>query len=414
MLTKLKKNLGCPLPPAEEKPFKTGFVLQMYKPLLLVVSFLFLFLAMLLAYCFFAPQWVAPEPYIPTLTAIHMGFFVFTAVVLCLAALLRRRFVVHPGLYFAVCNGYGVGVLAWASCLAAYASFSSVIFTAIVYVSLGVALVTLLKPWQALLLFGGNYLFFLFLLVAVWPSSQPIWAQLTNAGLAAGLSVVISAVFYRFRVRIYHDHTTISAQMEEIHRINSRLQALIHLDQLTGIHNRRYFEEVLPKELEALSKAGRPACGMMVDVDFFKAYNDRYGHQAGDICLRRIAGILCAEVPQQHARVIRYGGEEFFVLAATQNKEQALALAQRLCDAVEQEYIEHLSHPGGKVTVSVGVALLSAADAADGPKALSALTKAADAALYSAKEQGRNRVVLCASEGGGEGTSTPPQQEEAG
>lgn len=391
-MDKARKMLGFPFPVEYEHDFKEQYVRRMYKPALMVIAAILLFILFLICSCVFWPDSLGPPQYIPTLLAIYAIFFVCTAVVLCVSILLRRQVMLRPNLYFLLCNAYAVVILAWSSVLASFAGFSDIIFTALIYVSICVALVTLLKPWHALLMFSGNCLFFYLLEMYVWPAPQPVVRQIASAVLVAVLSIIISAAFYRFRTRTYYDHSIILRQVEEINTINARLQALIHLDQLTGLYNRRYFEEVLPGVLQDLQQAGRPVCGMMLDVNHFKAYNDRYGHPAGDLCLRRLGQLFGEACQLEPAHFVRYGGEEFFLLAVGR-PEEAKQEAEAIRAAVEADFIEHLSHPAGRVTVSIGLVT----GPADGTT-LAELTGAADEALYRAKEAGRNQVVFMALE----------------
>ena len=129
---------------------------------------------------------------------------------------------------------------------------------------------------------------------------------------------------------------------------------------------------------------------MMIDIDSFKAYNDTYGHQAGDECLRRVACGLQSRFHRAGDLVSRYGGEEFAVLLAGVAGDDAAQLAESLREAVESDHIEHRASPTGEwVTISVGVTTMVPDRDADSET----LVRAADEALYSAKNAGRNRVV---------------------
>lgn len=172
-----------------------------------------------------------------------------------------------------------------------------------------------------------------------------------------------------------------------------QLAHLIVTDDLTGIANRRHFDEVLGREWGIAQRHGDFLALGMIDIDHFKAYNDDYGHPAGDVCLRRIAEVIARHFQRAGDLLARYGGEEFVVLCP---RHTAAVLGARL--EVVREEIEALAIPSGAgavapvVTVSAGVAEMQ-------PWAhvsSSALIEAADQALYRAKREGRNRVLQAA------------------
>ena len=172
---------------------------------------------------------------------------------------------------------------------------------------------------------------------------------------------------------------------------NAQLVLLSGQDALTGVANRRRFDQVLEQESARLGRVEMPLSLLMIDVDYFKTYNDRYGHPAGDECLRQVARLL-----QRHARrpgdlVARYGGEEFAILLANTDDAGARAIAEEVRVGILALALPHLDNPAGVVTVSIG---LHAATAADDRLAGAALVKGADQALYAAKAAGRNKVCM--------------------
>ncbi|TCV97525.1 diguanylate cyclase (GGDEF)-like protein [Luteibacter rhizovicinus] len=178
--------------------------------------------------------------------------------------------------------------------------------------------------------------------------------------------------------------------VEEEHRLSQRrdaLEGLVFTDSLTGLANRRALDERLLREWHRPGQR-EPIGLLMIDVDFFKEYNDRYGHLAGDDCLRAIAEALTARGLRAGDFIARYGGEEFAVIAPATRLSEAVALADNLRAQVENKRIAHPLSPFGVVTVSVGVATLQP-HATGGPLDL---LNAADHALYRAKHSGRNRT----------------------
>ena len=172
--------------------------------------------------------------------------------------------------------------------------------------------------------------------------------------------------------------------IETLHKISTT-------DPLTGAANRRQFDDTLDLEWRRASRGRTPITLMMIDIDSFKAYNDTYGHQAGDECLRQVACGLQQRFHRAGDLVARYGGEEFAVLIAGVARDHAAQLAESLRASVESAAIEHrASAASDKVTISVGVATLVPERDSD-PEIL---IRAADEALYAAKNAGRNRVVV--------------------
>jgi diguanylate cyclase (GGDEF)-like protein len=163
---------------------------------------------------------------------------------------------------------------------------------------------------------------------------------------------------------------------------------LSYVDAITGVANRRSFDEELITESRRLPRTRTHLSLLLADIDGFKAYNDALGHQAGDECLRRVATVIAEGVRRAGDTVARYGGEEFAVLLPDTDAAGAAILAERIRSAVEQRGFPHPAMPAGCVTISVGVTTATGKESVDP----SALVNAADAALYEAKRTGRNRV----------------------
>lgn len=230
---------------------------------------------------------------------------------------------------------------------------------------------------------------------------EPVGALLTDAGQWIAfffVGALIVGPLYRLRLLLDHYEEARAAHLEaqaSAHRLardNALLQELSFTDPLTGLFNKRYLEQRLSEEIERASANGQPVALIMMDLDYFKQYNDTYGHVRGDELLQATAGIL-----REHCRagdiICRYGGEEFAVVLPGAGSEPAAGAAERLRRAVEQHpFPGRETQPRGRVTASLGVAVYptDAAGAAE-------LLEAADRALYRAKDAGRNAVVLHSS-----------------
>ena len=168
------------------------------------------------------------------------------------------------------------------------------------------------------------------------------------------------------------------------------LQQLLSTDSLTGIANRRRFDSMLEREWRRCRRTGAPLSLLMIDVDHFKPYNDQFGHQQGDDCLRQVARLLLDGVARPGDLVARYGGEEFVCMLPDSGMAGALAVANKLAAAMRQADIYHPRSPAGaRLTISIGAA--TARDLSGQPSALMGL---ADKLLYAAKAAGRNQVKV--------------------
>jgi diguanylate cyclase (GGDEF)-like protein len=168
-------------------------------------------------------------------------------------------------------------------------------------------------------------------------------------------------------------------------------------DGLTGVANRRAFDAAIDREVRRAKRNGTMVSLLMIDIDYFKPYNDHYGHQQGDQCLVQVSSALQALLQRSVDMLARYGGEEFAVILPDNDPGQALCMAETLHARVLKLAIPH-GHAGGplkQVTVSIGVATLLPGHSA----APAELIRAADGALYAAKRQGRNRIVAAPAPG---------------
>ena len=194
---------------------------------------------------------------------------------------------------------------------------------------------------------------------------------------------------------IYDDRGRLAAVVETLRDMTDEKLAQIALEQLatrdglTGLANRRCFDETLHAEWARALRQRQPLSLLMVDVDNFKAYNDANGHLGGDECLKRIATAVASEM-RANDLVARYGGEEFAVILPNQSLKGAASVAERIRTRVEQLQVPNRLATGQHVTVSIGAATAIASP----DNSASELVAIADAALYRAKHMGRNRISL--------------------
>ncbi|KOX99705.1 diguanylate cyclase [Pseudomonas nunensis] len=199
------------------------------------------------------------------------------------------------------------------------------------------------------------------------------------------ISKPINPVIVKARVRT---HLTLKLQSD-------LLRSMAMMDGLTGVANRRKFDEDISADWRLCFREQKPLSLILADVDFFKRYNDRYGHQAGDGCLKSVARALSETVGRPYDLVARYGGEEFACVLPKTDLSGAVEIAQRMQERVRALGIEHSASDVDRVvTISLGVATLTPS----GDLEYQALIEAADKQLYEAKSAGRGRVCSSAME----------------
>jgi diguanylate cyclase (GGDEF)-like protein len=185
---------------------------------------------------------------------------------------------------------------------------------------------------------------------------------------------------------------------EELASYRRSLEVQVRQDALTGLANRFALDEAVHHEWLRTRRSGQVLSVLMIDIDYFKGYNDFYGHLQGDECLKNVGRKILATVSRVEDVVARYGGEEFAVLLPNTAEENALMIAKKLCQAVEKMQLEHLASPAYKVvTISIGVSSISPVfikNVEDQEHSVRQLFEQADHALYQAKNLGRNRAVV--------------------
>ena len=180
-------------------------------------------------------------------------------------------------------------------------------------------------------------------------------------------------------------------QAKELSLENHELKALTHTDALSGVSNRRHFDTVLPAAWGRAVDQQQAIALLLFDIDHFKLYNDRYGHPAGDICLRRIAFTAQQQLRWDTDLLARYGGEEFAIILPEANAEMAAQVAERIRESIEVLQLPHAGvGPDAVITVTIGAVSV----VPDSRQTPDQLVEIADSELYAAKQAGRNRVFI--------------------
>lgn len=227
------------------------------------------------------------------------------------------------------------------------------------------------------------------LILMVAQADHDIYARWQRRALpVGGLMVALALGFVGLSM-------ILSRQLRRRLRAESELQLLARVDGLTGLNNRRTLGEILDREWRQARRTRRAFSLLFADIDHFKAYNDTYGHQAGDNALLEVAHCISENIRLPTDSAARYGGEEFIVVLPDTAENGAAQIAERIRSAIANRAIEHAGSEFGRVTASIGFATWTP-DAENGME-VSDVIKAADQALYAAKATGRNRVVPTAS-----------------
>ncbi len=207
--------------------------------------------------------------------------------------------------------------------------------------------------------------------------------------LTKPISEVVLHAKMRAMRRLVEMHGVLSDVTQQLNVANKELRQRSTTDALTGIANRRMFDELSMREWRRCERIKKPLSLVMADVDHFKAFNDQYGHQAGDICLRSVAAQVARAAPRPTDLAARYGGEEFVLVLGETDAEGARYVAEKIREYVAELGVAHVT-PAQRVTISCGTATV----VPQSGLSLNELLRSADRALYQAKAEGRDRVVV--------------------
>ena len=213
-----------------------------------------------------------------------------------------------------------------------------------------------------------------------------------NIGIILALVIfgVLIISYYVFK-SIQNDHTKLEIATKKLKRANKKLENVSYTDELTSLHNRRYFNFVYDRELKRAKRTKSYITFMMLDIDFFKQYNDTYGHIEGDYALKSVAKVLQDTLKRPSDFVFRLGGEEFGVILIDIDESNSAMLAREICDAVRAREIKHeASKVNEFLTISIGVVCCIADEALNE----NVLISRADEMLYKAKDSGRDGYII--------------------
>ena len=374
---------------AEELAFHNVVRLRLAAKLLIPAMLLLIYIHLWLLEFQLGPRVVSVGPYIIALRliviAVSAGFLlVMPQPVSSKEVMKKDKFRASAQLIFLICL---------AALTSGIAQIAKTDINAFILAVFAAAAFIYMDGAGSLLTYGSGLALISIMILAFQPNGVQGAVNIGAAVFATVLGLIISRILYLNRARDFFSAKVIELQKQELEKANLKLARLSFYDGLTGIPNRRHFEDFFDREWRRGVREGGSLSVIMIDIDFFKKYNDLYGHLAGDDCLRQVAGALSRTVSRPGDIAARYGGEEFIVVLANVDNQGAMQIAQKLCDVAADLNIEHQESPSGRVTISLGLA----SGRPDRDSQPQDLIQAADEALYEAKTTGRNRVVGCAA-----------------
>ena len=232
------------------------------------------------------------------------------------------------------------------------------------------------------------------ILVLQTPYGQKnLFSTLINSIFVCLLSVVYGTRMYHARLAGIYDKMIIAQKNEQLKKANEELDRLSMTDTLTTLGNRRYLDTMIRIPLEKYGVHMGPVSLVLLDIDYFKQYNDRYGHPQGDLCLRKVAAVL-SEAAEEHSYAVRYGGEEFLLVMFAQTAQRTYETAEKIRTTIEELKIPYEQSKGNVISTSVTVSIGISYHPAWRQGLWETAVSEADQALYAAKYPGRSRTVM--------------------
>jgi diguanylate cyclase (GGDEF)-like protein len=327
-------------------------------------------------------------------------------------ALVERRFQSHPKrVYWNLILGSAVTGLVWSSVYIYAASRVpvesqyTILLLIVIITAISVGVTVVVREYFLAYLFTALWPIAWWSLVHYWEQPFNLLIGLVLLGICALLVAVCNWIYQSFRnmIALNWERETISQELgdltgslrdrnRQLRDARRQLTDLANVDELTGLGNRRLVNKVLQEEINRARRVGGQISLILLDVDFFKNYNDTYGHPAGDTVLQQLADLMQRAATRAGEVVARYGGEEFLLILPGASESSAVRTANRLKELVIEERIPHgTSEVAEFITVSQGVITVSP-DANTQPMEL---VQAVDECLYKAKDSGRNAIAIC-------------------
>lgn len=390
-MRKILEFLTCPMSPEQEEGYAlecAGHVLRYSGIALIIMMGIQIYnLFYVFLYTNGRLHTVASRVYF----VLYLMLLAVSAVGLFLTHYLKKSLPEKAGLTMRLQLVYGFFVLGWGTCITIYDQRASDNVSVYLMVGVTTAAVIYFSIVQAMVI----YAFFTVVLYCGIPifraSSSDTYGVFFNITVMSIMSVFICGYRYISERRRYMDRQLMMEQ-------NRQLNLLAERDSLTGLRNRRFLEKDIQDLYEQCRVEQKPVSMMMIDIDFFKKYNDNYGHQQGDECLRRTAWRLEQELGLEGEYLIRYGGEEFLYIGANQDKYAAQETGERFVECIRNLIIGPSERDSRRITVSIGIFTGLPGKDIQEEKEWMHYIEQADRALYMAKNAGRDRWIFLEEE----------------
>lgn len=320
--------------------------------------------------------------------------YVLSYTVLCLSLLLllliHKRSQHNWRLHTRICILFGIVLALWVSSISYLDSLGEL--SIVVYCSFlpMMAVFLILPPYIISMIFIFTCVLTDMLVLSTPYGKENLFSTLINSIFICVLSVIYSTRLYHARLTEIYDKIIIEQKNEQLEAANKKLDQLSMTDALTSLGNRRYLEEAIRIPLEKYGIHMGSLSVMLLDIDFFKQYNDIYGHLQGDYCLQAVSAILSESAEKSPFRAVRYGGEEFVLVITGKSSEQVFSIAEHIRTMVEANKISGPEIKDTSVTISIGISFREHWESG----LLDTTISEADQALYRAKQKGRNRTEM--------------------
>lgn len=322
---------------------------------------------------------------------IYFGLYVFLFITTSFALVLHKyTYVTKKNKEFLRIRGvYTLALCIWVMGITYLEVASGGVISVYCYLLPTTAALLLLTPLESIIIFGGAWFALLGILLGTGVDASNLFSNMVNGTFVTVLTFFISYRYYRSMAIEFCDRETIASQYQAIQKSNLLFRQMARIDQLTGLYNRHYLLEKIYPRFESYKKKNAHGTLIMIDIDFFKQYNDTFGHVKGDECLKQIAEILKRFCCIHGGEAIRYGGEEFLIIMFDEKPLNGETYSNALLETVSSSNLRRHDVEFGRVTISVGLwcAHLS------GVQHIEEAIKCADEALYQAKALGRNQIV---------------------
>lgn len=385
----IKKQMSISVPKADFMDFNTAISrINVTRAKITAITFIFLQISLLLATFFTKRMDIFKKP---TIYYVSMYFILLMAMVLFFTAFRALQKDIRRNLLKIYITGiiFIYTILIYCTGISLLDQLSSGQIIVYMIATIAIASTTIFDPVALLIMYISTQAMFLILLPYFQKSYSMLVVNYFNSTTLIVISWIIAFMRYRKQIDDYYTQKILKSKNEELNKMNIelekaniKLEKLSKTDALTGVYNRLMFDKTLKSEWERCKRHFIPLSLIMIDIDYFKLFNDNYGHLAGDDCIRKIAEVLSSNARRASDTVSRYGGEEFVIILPYAGKEEAVKIAERIREDVEGLEIPHeYSNVSHYVTISLGVASLipSAGMTTD------QFILTADNALYEAK-----------------------------